>query len=75
MRVEAGRRLVEEQHVGVADQAEREVQPAALAAGQLAGLRVALGVELDEVDELAGESERGYQRPFISSSSPTVSSS
>ena len=62
VRVEAGRRLVEEQHVGVADEAEREIQPPALAAGQLAGLRVRLGVELDELDEVAGGSERGYQR-------------
>ena len=76
VRVKAGRRLVEEQHVGVADEAEREIQPAALAAGQLAGPRVALGVELDELDEVRrAAASAEYQRPCISSSSPTVSSS
>ena len=54
VRIEARRRLVEEQDVGVADEAEREVQAPALPAGERAGAGVALGVELDEVDELVG---------------------
>ena len=36
VRVEAGRRLVEEQQLGPADDADRDVEPAALAAGQRA---------------------------------------
>ena len=36
-RVEAGRRLVEEDQVGVADQAQREVEPPPLAAGEVGG--------------------------------------
>ena len=51
-RVEAGRRLVEEQQVGVAGDAEREVEAAALAAGQRRGTRVGAVVEPDELEHL-----------------------
>ena len=51
-RVEAGRRLVEEDQLGLADQRQREVEPPALAAGQLLGPLVALLGQLDELDHL-----------------------
>ena len=35
LRVETGRRLVKEEQLGPSDDAERDVQPAGLAAGQL----------------------------------------
>ena len=54
MRVKAGRRFVEEDQVRVADQSQREVEPAALPAGQLAGPCFALSVELDDLDQLLG---------------------
>ena len=50
--VEAGRRLVEEQEVGVADDAERDVDPALLPARELADPGVALRVEPDERDRV-----------------------
>ena len=46
--IEAGRRLVEEDQVGIADQRERQVEPAPLAAGERRGARVAFGVQLDQ---------------------------
>ena len=52
-----------------------QIETPALAARQVGGPRVALGVELDEVDQVIGLSYFEYQRPVISSSSPTVSSS
>ena len=51
-RVEAGRRLVEEDQLGVADQREPEVEPAALAAGEPAHAGVALLLQADELDHL-----------------------
>ena len=51
-RVEAGRRLVEEDELRVADQRERDVEPAPLAARELRRERVRLLVEPDERDRL-----------------------
>jgi hypothetical protein len=50
--VEAGGRLVEEDQLGVARDAERQVQPAALAARQRGDPRAGLLTEPDEVDDL-----------------------
>ena len=73
--IEAGRGLVEEEHVGVADEREREVEPPALAARERAGAGVAAGLELDELrSRRRSGSEREYQPACISSSSPTVRS-
>src|SRR6266511_4300317 len=52
--IEAGGRLVEEEQVGVADDAEGEVQAALLAAGQRPGPRRPLVAETDHVDHLGG---------------------
>ena len=51
-RVEAGRRLVEEDELGVADERDAEVEPALLAARERLHPRVALLVQADEVDHL-----------------------
>ena len=51
-RVEAGRRLVEEDELGVADEREGEVEPPELAARERAHARVALLGEADELDHL-----------------------
>jgi hypothetical protein len=51
-RVEAGGGLVEEQHLGVADQAEREVEAPLLPARERAHARVALVGELDQLQQL-----------------------
>src|SRR5207248_4692179 len=53
-RVEAGRGLVEEDQLGVTDEREREVEPAALAARELLRELVLLAVEPDERYRLAG---------------------
>src|SRR4051794_4844501 len=50
--VEAGRRLVEEDQLGVADERQREVEPAQLPAGELARLGVLLALQPDERDDL-----------------------
>ena len=52
MRVEPRRRLVEEEKVGVADEREAEVEPAALAPGERADSRIALLLEPDQLDDL-----------------------
>ena len=50
--IEAGGRLVEEDQFRVADQGEREVESAALAAGEARRLSVVLAFESDERDRL-----------------------
>ena len=50
--VEAGRRLVEEEQVGVADDAEREVEAAPLPAGEGAHPGVGLLVQAGQGDDL-----------------------
>ncbi len=52
LRVEAGGRLVQEQQLGAADDAERDVEPAALAAGQAGRAGVALLRQADQLDRL-----------------------
>ena len=44
--------------VRVADERQREVEPPPLAAGELARQRVALGVELDQIDQLLDAATR-----------------
>ena len=58
LRVEAGRRLVEEQQPRRVHQADRDVEPAALAAGQ--GRDRAVGVlgEVERLDQLVGPAPR-----------------
>ena len=51
-RVKAGRRLVEEDQIGIPDQRERQVEPPALAARQVPGARVALLAQLHQLDHL-----------------------
>ncbi len=51
-RVEAGRRLVEEDELGVADERDAEVEPPLLPARERLHLRVALLGQADEVDHL-----------------------
>jgi hypothetical protein len=53
-RVEPGGGLVEEDQVGVADDAERQVQAAALAAGERLDAGVALLAQTHQVDDLVG---------------------
>ena len=48
--IEAGRRLVEEDQLGVADEREAEVEPPPLSAGQLAHERVRLLLQADDSD-------------------------
>ena len=50
--IEARRRLVEEDELGVADERDAEVEPALLAAGERLHARVALLAEPDELDHL-----------------------
>src|SRR4051812_34451942 len=57
--VEAGRRLVEEHQLGVADEREPEVEPPLLAARQGAGPRVLLALQPDEGDDLVDVARRG----------------
>ena len=58
-RIEAGRRLIEEDQVRVADEREREVEPPALAAGQGLRTSVSLLLKLDEPDHLIDTSTAG----------------
>ena len=51
-RVEARRRLVEEDEIGVADERDAEIEPPLLPAGERLHARVALLTEPDEVDHL-----------------------
>ena len=57
-RVEAGGRLVEEEQLGVADQRDRDVEAALLAAGELAGALVRLLAEADVLDRLVDRPRR-----------------
>ena len=57
-RVEAGRRLVEEDEIGIADERDAEVEPALLAAGERLHARVALLGEPDELDHLVDVARR-----------------
>ena len=50
--VEAGRRLVEEEQLGIADQRQADVEPALLATGEARGARLGLLGEADELDRL-----------------------
>ena len=52
LRVEPGRRLVEEQQPRPVHQAERDVEAAALAAGERPTLRSASGFEVERVEQL-----------------------
>ena len=51
LRVEAGRRLVEEEQLGSADNADRHVEAAALPAGELPGPLVRVRREADGLDQ------------------------
>jgi hypothetical protein len=57
-RVEAGGRLVEEDQVGVADDADGDVDAPLLAAGERADAGVALGAEAGQLDRLLDRSRR-----------------
>ena len=50
--IEAGRRLVEKDQVRIADDRAGEREPLLLSAGQLADARIALLVELDDMDHV-----------------------
>ena len=50
--VEARRRLVEEEQLWIPDQRDREIEPAALAAGQRPALRIRLLLEPDELEDV-----------------------
>ena len=56
--VEAGRRLVEEEQLGVADQRHADVEAALLAAGETAGAGVRLAAEADQLDRLLDRPRR-----------------
>jgi hypothetical protein len=60
-RVEARGRLVQEDQIGVADQRERDVEAAALAARELLGRRVGAGLEPDQRRRLVD----GARRPVV----------
>ena len=53
-RVEAGGRLVEEEHLGLVHERRREVEPALHAAGVALDPAVGRVVELDELEQLLG---------------------
>ena len=57
-RVEPGRRLVQEQQVRATDQAQREIQPPLLPAGQAAHLLPGLPGQPDQADHLADRPRR-----------------
>ena len=57
-RVEAGRRLVEEDQLGVADQREREVEAAALAAGER-GARASSRLSSSPTSSITSSTSRG----------------
>jgi hypothetical protein len=59
LRVEAGGGLVEEEQFRVAEDAQRDVEPAALAAGEVAGPGAALLVQPDGGDDLVGIAAAG----------------
>src|SRR5581483_2201491 len=52
--VEAGGRLVEEQQLRIADDAQRDVQAAALPSGERGDPRAFLAAQSDQIDHLAG---------------------
>ena len=54
--VHLGGRLVEERDVGLADERERERQPAPLAAGQVAVGRPAHALEIEPLEQAFGSS-------------------
>ena len=58
LRVEAGRRLVEEDEVGIADERDAEVEPPLLAARERLDARVRLLLEPDERDHLVDVARR-----------------
>src|SRR4051795_591875 len=60
-RVEARRRLVEEDQLGVADEREREVEAAQLAAAQRARVRVGLVPQPREVEDLVNVARGGVE--------------
>src|SRR5204862_4031002 len=62
LRVEAGGRLVEEEQFGPPDDAQRNVQPAGLAAGQLADPRPRLAGQPDQVDRFLGPAGTRVER-------------
>ena len=57
-RVEAGRRLVEEDQLGIADEREREIEPTLLTARQRLHARAGLLGEPDEVEQLVDRTRR-----------------
>src|SRR6266508_4137524 len=57
--IEAGRRLVEEDELGIADERECEIEPAQLSPGQGAHPRVDLLGETNEFDYLLGSPRMG----------------
>jgi hypothetical protein len=60
-RVEAGGRLVEEDQVGVADDADRDVEPALLAARERGGLLPGLLGQPDHLDDLVDGERIGVE--------------
>jgi hypothetical protein len=60
-RVEAGRRLVEEDQLGIADEREREVQPARLAARQPAREHALALAQPGQLDDLVDVARRGVE--------------
>ena len=54
LRIEAGRRLVEKEDVGIADQRAGDGEPLLLAAGEFADARVALLIEREIAQQLLG---------------------
>ena len=70
-RVETGRRLVEEQHLGRRDEARGEVEPAAHAARERLHELGRLVGEAEPLEQLVGPAsafERRYRRPTITGS-------
>ena len=61
-RVEAGGRLVEEDQLGVAGDAEREVEPAALAAGQRRGAVARAVRQADQLEHLVARAAGSGRR-------------
>ena len=63
--VHAGGRLVEDHHLGTADEREREPEPLSLAAGQPPVARPGHGAETDQVQQLVGVARVRVETPVL----------
>ena len=72
LRIEAGRELVEEHHVGIVDQRQRDEEPLLLAAGERHEPRVALVGEAELFEQPPAVHGCGYSDAQRSTASQTL---